>query len=136
MSSKLVLIVVLLGMVASVLVGCGGNVADGQAVCNGYNQHFEKNDKGTPMPSPVDCEHMKKGAAQVALSSIEVRVSSVCLDVAAQANSGKAIVNKTNDGKYALKWVNQFGSGYQDCSTAVRWETFADAYKAKRVVLQ
>ena len=121
-----VLFVVLAGLSLS---ACSGNVADHKANCAEYNQNFEQGE------SPIDCEAVAELAKSVVLSTQETRVSGVCLDMAAQ-NGGKAAVVKLYDGKFQLKWVDQFGNGYTDCGNAVSWNAFAVAYKLHRITVE
>jgi hypothetical protein len=116
--------------VAFVLSACSGNVADHNANCEEYNQNFEDGD------GPVDCEAVAEMAKSLVLSTQESRVSSVCLEVAAKNNGGKGAVVKLNDGKFQLKWVDQFGNGYTDCGNAVSWNAFAVAYKLQRITVE
>ena len=117
-------------VVALSLSACSGNVADHKANCEEYNQNFEDGD------GPVDCEAVAEMAKSLVLSTQEVRVSGVCLDVAAKKNGGKAAVVKSSDSKYQLKWVAEFGQGYTDCGNAVSWNAFAVAYKLHRITVE
>lgn len=133
MSHKLFVRVVLFAVFASFAVlslsACSGNVADHKANCEEYNKNFEQGE------SPVDCKAVEQMAKSLVLSTQEVRVSGVCLDLAAKQNGGKAAVVKSNNGMYQLKWVGQFSNGYTDCGNEVSWNAFAVAYKLHRITV-
>jgi hypothetical protein len=129
MLKKLVLSALVAVVVALLLSACSGNVADHKANCEEYNKNFEQDE------SPIDCKAVEQMAHSLVLSTQEARVSGVCLDLAAKRNGGKAAVVKSNNSKYQLKWIAEFGQGYTDCGNEVSWNAFAVAYKLHRITL-
>ena len=127
---RVVLFVVLASFAVLSLSACSGNVADHKANCEEYNKNFEDGD------GPVDCKAVAELAKSLVLSTQEVRVSGVCLDLAAKKNGGKAAVVKSNNSKYQLKWIAEFGQGYTDCGNEVSWNAFAVAYKLHRITVE
>jgi hypothetical protein len=121
--------------VAIVLSACSGNVADHKANCEEYNKNFEKSPDGSTA-SPVSCEKVAEKAQQTIDEGKKARIEGVCFDVAASNTQGhKPYVVKNNDGTYQYRWVNAFGSGYQDCSQAMPWAYFASLYQTHKIYI-
>ncbi len=134
--AKFVYILVLVAVTLS-LAACSGSVANTAQNCADWDKNFVDSNHDGKAEGPVTCKAIEQKTNEAVDSIRAARITGVCLDIAAKATKGgKAVIVQTNAARklWQLRWVNEFGQGYQDCASEMPWAVFEPLYAAHTVV--